>query len=141
MQARAIAKHVGMSPRKVRMVVDLIRGKRVEEAAAVLRFAPQSASEPVLSVSTFIFELLPSRMIEPSPNCLVMEESASSQCRARALSIRRNTGSIWSDVTAMASTSRRSSSSAPTSSSRFALPNWTRTAERTKRIAWARTKR
>ena len=33
------------------------------------------ASEPVESVSTFILVLLPRRMIEPSPNCLVMEES------------------------------------------------------------------
>src|SRR5688572_26799628 len=40
--------------------------------------ARSTASEPVLSVSTFILALLPSRMIEPSPNCFVMEESASS---------------------------------------------------------------
>src|SRR4051812_3542752 len=41
------------------------------------------ASEPVESVSTFIFALLPSRMIEPSPNCLLMEESASSTFLSR----------------------------------------------------------
>src|SRR3954463_14913412 len=41
------------------------------------------ASEPVESVSTFIFALLPSRMIEPSPNCLLIEESASSTFLSR----------------------------------------------------------
>ena len=41
------------------------------------------AREPVESVSTFILVLLPRRMIEPSPNCLVMEESASSMFFSR----------------------------------------------------------
>jgi large subunit ribosomal protein L22 len=50
MQAKAQARYVRVTPMKARRVVDLIRGKRVEEAAAVLRFAPQSASEPVLKV-------------------------------------------------------------------------------------------
>ncbi len=47
MQARAIAKHVGMSPRKVRMVVDLIRGRDVNEAYSILRFSKRSATEPI----------------------------------------------------------------------------------------------
>ncbi|PJI51391.1 hypothetical protein CTI14_61265, partial [Methylobacterium radiotolerans] len=42
----AIAKYVRMSPRKVRLVVDLIRGKSVTEAEAILRFLPRAASEP-----------------------------------------------------------------------------------------------
>ena len=41
------------------------------------------ASEPVESVSTFILALLPRRMMEPSPNCLLMEESASSMFFSR----------------------------------------------------------
>ena len=45
--ARAVARYVRMSPMKVRRVVDLIRGLPVAEAAAVLQFAPQAASEPV----------------------------------------------------------------------------------------------
>jgi large subunit ribosomal protein L22 len=45
--ARAIARHVHVSPRKARRVVDLIRGLPAAEALAVLKFAPQSASEPV----------------------------------------------------------------------------------------------
>src|SRR4051812_23649979 len=46
--------------------------------------ARSTASEPVVSVSTFILALSPKRMIEPSPNCLVMEERASSMFLSRA---------------------------------------------------------
>lgn len=47
MEARAIARHVRMSPRKVRLVVDQIRGKPVNEAYALLQFSKKNASEPV----------------------------------------------------------------------------------------------
>jgi large subunit ribosomal protein L22 len=47
MEARAIAKSVRMSARKVRLVVDLIRGKSVGEAYSILQFSPKSAAEPV----------------------------------------------------------------------------------------------
>jgi large subunit ribosomal protein L22 len=47
MQARATAKYVGMSPRKVRMVVDLIRGRAVNDAYSILRFSKRSATEPI----------------------------------------------------------------------------------------------
>ena len=46
----AIAKHVRMSPMKVRRVIDLVRGLDVTEALNVLKFAPQAASEPVYKV-------------------------------------------------------------------------------------------
>ena len=46
----AIARHVRMSPTKVRRVVDLVRGMDVNDALATLRFAPQAASEPVYKV-------------------------------------------------------------------------------------------
>ena len=46
-EARAIARYVGMSPRKVRLVVDQIRGRRVGEAYAILQFSKKSAAEPV----------------------------------------------------------------------------------------------
>ena len=48
--AYAIAKHVRMSPTKVRRVVDLVRGMDVTEALTTLKFAPQAASEPVYKV-------------------------------------------------------------------------------------------
>ncbi|NLV92192.1 MAG: 50S ribosomal protein L22 [Firmicutes bacterium] len=47
MQARAVAKYVRISPRKARQVVDLIRGKSVDEALAILRFTPKGASTVV----------------------------------------------------------------------------------------------
>ena len=46
----AIARHVRMSPTKVRRVVDVVRGLDVTEALAVLKFAPQAASAPVYKV-------------------------------------------------------------------------------------------
>ena len=46
----AIARHVRMSPTKVRRVVDIVRGMDVTDALAVLKFAPQAASEPVYKV-------------------------------------------------------------------------------------------
>lgn len=44
MESRAIAKHVRVSPRKVRLVMDQVRGKPVEEAMNLLTFAPQKAA-------------------------------------------------------------------------------------------------
>jgi len=50
MEAKAQARFVRVTPQKARRVVDLIRGKGVTDAVAMMRFAPQSASEPVLKV-------------------------------------------------------------------------------------------
>lgn len=50
MEAKAIARHVRMSPRKVRRVVDLIRGKSCDEALAILKFVPHAGAEPVEKV-------------------------------------------------------------------------------------------
>ena len=47
MEARAIARFVRMSPRKVRLVVDQIRGKSVNDAYAILQFSKKAAAEPV----------------------------------------------------------------------------------------------
>jgi large subunit ribosomal protein L22 len=40
MEVRAISKEVGMSARKARLLVNMVRGKRVDEALNILRFAP-----------------------------------------------------------------------------------------------------
>jgi len=43
----ARVRHIRVTPQKARRVVDLIRGKQATEALAILKFTPQSASEPV----------------------------------------------------------------------------------------------
>lgn len=43
----ARVKHIRVTPMKARRVVNMIRGKQAQEALAILKFAPQGASEPV----------------------------------------------------------------------------------------------
>jgi large subunit ribosomal protein L22 len=47
MEAKAIAKYVRMSQMKVGIVLDLIRGKNVNEAFAILKYTPKDAAEVV----------------------------------------------------------------------------------------------
>ncbi|MCK9251641.1 MAG: 50S ribosomal protein L22 [Clostridiaceae bacterium] len=47
-QGRAVAYNVRIAPRKVAVVVDLIKGKSLDEAYAILQYTPKAAS-PVLS--------------------------------------------------------------------------------------------
>jgi large subunit ribosomal protein L22 len=49
-EVRARAKYVRMSPRKVKLVVDLVRGRRATEALTMLKFRPQAAAVPVAKV-------------------------------------------------------------------------------------------
>ena len=44
MEAKAVAKYVRMSPIKVGAVTDLIRGKNVDEALAIVKFTPKASS-------------------------------------------------------------------------------------------------
>ena len=47
MESKAVAKYVRIAPRKVRVVMDLIRGKNVAEAFAILKFTPKVGAEVV----------------------------------------------------------------------------------------------
>ena len=47
MEARALARNVGMSPRKMRLVVDLIRGRGVNEAYSILKFSKKGATRQI----------------------------------------------------------------------------------------------
>jgi large subunit ribosomal protein L22 len=43
----ARVRHIRVTPQKARRVVALIKGKQAQEALAILKFAPQAASEPI----------------------------------------------------------------------------------------------
>ena len=47
MEAKAIAKYIRVSPQKARLVVDLVRGKKVEEARKILTFTRKYSAGPV----------------------------------------------------------------------------------------------
>ena len=50
MEAKAIAKYVRVSPRKARLVAELIKGKDIREAEAILRYTPNKASAIIKKV-------------------------------------------------------------------------------------------
>ncbi|BAB03858.1 50S ribosomal protein L22 [Halalkalibacterium halodurans] len=74
MQAKAVAKQVRIAPRKARLVIDLIRGKQVGEAIAILKHTPKAASpiiEKVLNSAIANAE----HNYEMEPNNLVISEA------------------------------------------------------------------
>ena len=50
MEARAIVRNVRMTPRKVKLICDLIRGKDVDQALAILEYTPKAASPVIFKV-------------------------------------------------------------------------------------------
>ena len=59
MEARAIRKYIRSSPRKMRTVVNLIRGKRVPEALNTLHFMPQKATRPIeITIQSAVHNLM-----------------------------------------------------------------------------------
>ena len=50
MEVRAVAKDTGVAPRKVRLLADMIRGKKVAEALTTLRFTPTPTARLVTKV-------------------------------------------------------------------------------------------
>ena len=50
MEVRAVSKDIGISARKVRNVVDLVRGKKVDEALNILKFVPTPTAKVVAKV-------------------------------------------------------------------------------------------
>ena len=50
MEARAIAKHIRVSPQKARLVADLVRNKRAGDALQVLKVLPQKAARLIKKV-------------------------------------------------------------------------------------------
>lgn len=74
MQAKAVAKQVRIAPRKVRLVMDLIRGKQVGEAVAILRHTPKAAS-PVIEKLLNSAIANAEHNYEMEPNNLVISEA------------------------------------------------------------------
>jgi large subunit ribosomal protein L22 len=70
MEARAINRYIGSSPRKMRLVVDLIRGTSVDNALEVLHFSPKHASKDaektLRSAVSNIMNLNEATRIEPA---------------------------------------------------------------------------
>ncbi len=49
-EVKAVAKYIPMSAQKVRLVIDLVRGKGVDEALSILQFTSKAAAGPVAKV-------------------------------------------------------------------------------------------
>lgn len=50
MEVRAVAKDIGISPQKVRLAIDMVRGKKVDEALTILSFLPTPTAKAVARV-------------------------------------------------------------------------------------------
>jgi large subunit ribosomal protein L22 len=50
MKVRAVAKDVGISPQKVRLVINMVRGRKVDEALTILNFSPSPTAKAVAKV-------------------------------------------------------------------------------------------
>jgi large subunit ribosomal protein L22 len=50
MLTKAVARYIRLSPRKARLVADLVRGKTVAEALAILQYSPQAAARQIEKV-------------------------------------------------------------------------------------------
>jgi len=50
MQVRAIAKDIGIPPRKMRLVTNAVKGQKVNQALAYLQFIPNAGAKPVSKV-------------------------------------------------------------------------------------------
>ncbi len=50
MEAKAAGKYMSVTPQKARLVVDLIRGKKVDEALTVLSFSRKAVSKDILKM-------------------------------------------------------------------------------------------
>jgi large subunit ribosomal protein L22 len=50
MEAKATAKYIRVSPRKMKFICDMVRGKELEEALAILKFSPQKGARELRKV-------------------------------------------------------------------------------------------
>lgn len=99
----ATAKYVRISSRKVKVVIDLIRGKQVNEAKAILMHTPKAASEPVGKLLDSAIANAENNMEIPRDNLYVAEVFANQgptlkrfrpRAQGRAARIRKRTSHI-----------------------------------------------
>ncbi|MEV4760262.1 50S ribosomal protein L22 [Micromonospora sp. NPDC049559] len=119
--ARAVARHVRISPNKARRVVNLVRGLPAKEALTVLQFAPQAASEQVYKVlASAIANAENNERLDP--DALLVSEAYVDEgptlkrfqprAQGRAYRIRKRTCHITIAVEAVAPTARPSKAAA-----------------------------
>ena len=108
--ARATAKFVRVTPMKARRVIDLIRGKDASDALDILRFAPQSASEPVAKVLASAIANAENNL-DLDPRTLVVSTAYADEgptlkrfqprAQGRAFRVRKRTSHITVEVTSV----------------------------------------
>ena len=108
--ARATAKFVRVTPMKARRVIDLIRGKDAADALNTLRFAPQSASEPVAKVLASAIANAENNL-DLDPRTLVVSTAYADEgptlkrfqprAQGRAFRVRKRTSHITIEVTSV----------------------------------------
>ena len=119
--ARAVARHVRISPNKARRVVNLVRGLPAKEALTVLQFAPQAASEQVYKVlASAIANAENNERLDP--DALLVSEAYVDEgptmkrfrprAQGRAYRIRKRTSHITIAVEAVAPAARKRGASA-----------------------------
>lgn len=129
--ARAIARHVRISPNKARRVVNLVRGLPAKEALTVLQFAPQSASEQVYKVlASAIANAENNERLDP--DALLVSEAFVDEgptmkrfrprAQGRAYRIRKRTCHITVAVEAVAPATRPGKKAAPAKQAAKAAP-------------------
>ena len=108
--ARATAKFVRVTPMKARRVIDLVRGKDASDALDILRFAPQSASEPVAKVLASAIANAENNL-DLDPRTLVVTTAYADEgpnlkrfrprAQGRAFRVRKRTSHITVEVTSV----------------------------------------
>jgi large subunit ribosomal protein L22 len=120
--ARAVARHVRISPMKARRVVDLVRGLPAKDALTVLKFAPQAASEAVYKVlASAIANAENNERLDPDSllvRTAYVDEGTTlkrfrPRAQGRAYRIRKRTCHITIEVESVLAGGRRSRTGAP----------------------------
>jgi len=126
-RARAQVRYANLTPMKARRVVNLIRGRSAADAASILQFSPQAASEPVAKLlASAVANAENNQGLDPSTlivDTIYVDEGPTlkrfqPRAQGRAFRIRKRTChitielvSVDSDVTAAGRKDRRRSSS------------------------------